>query len=352
MATQFIDDKSPICIPFILNRLQLHQQANSSSNSSNNPPPPPLIIGLNGLQGVGKSTLVVPLAEALNREGIPTLVCSIDNFYLTHEQQLALAHENPDNALWQVRGEPGIFSLTHSTSLTPLIHTLPYTTYISILTSVSIKYFNYTTKSSHPPTGTHDISLLKSVFSSLLVHAPTSLPQYDKALFSGQGDRLPPSTWTPINQQQPPQNPFQVVILEGWCVGFRPISPEAVAAKHAAPSRTLHQHRLEHLLAVNEKLGEYDDVTRLFDAFLHIDSENTEYVYDWRLEQEEHLRLTRGNPNAGMTREQVIRFVDAYYPAYELYSEGLRNGLFSDKPGAQLRMVVGRDRKVKQVIEI
>ncbi|KAL7963036.1 P-loop containing nucleoside triphosphate hydrolase protein [Trichoderma compactum] len=305
MATQFIDDKSPICIPFILNRLQLHQQANSNSNSSSNPPPP-LIIGLNGLQGVGKSTLVVPLAEALNREGIPTLVCSIDDFYLTHEQQLTLARENPDNALWQVRGEPG----------------------------------------------THDTPLLKSVFSSLLVHAPTSLPQYDKALFAGQGDRLPPSTWTPINQQQPPQNPLQVVILEGWCIGFRPISPEAVAAKQSGPSRTLHQHRLEHLLAVNEKLGEYDDVTRLFDAFLHIDSENTEYVYDWRLEQEEYLRLTREDPNAGMTKEQVVRFVDAYYPAYELYSEGLRRGLFSDKPGAQLRMVVGRDRKVKQVIEI
>ncbi|KKO99222.1 hypothetical protein THAR02_08676 [Trichoderma harzianum] len=307
MATQFIDDKSPICIPFILNRLQLHQQANPSSNS-NSKPPRPLIIGLNGLQGVGKSTLVVPLAEALNREGIPTLVCSIDDFYLTHEQQLALARENPDNALWQVRGEPG----------------------------------------------THDIPLLKSVFSSLLTHAPTSLPQYDKALFSGQGDRLPPSTWIPINQeqQQPPQTPFQVVILEGWCIGFRPISPEAVAAKHSAPSRTLHQHKLEHLLAINEKLGEYDDVTRLFDAFLHIDSENTEYVYDWRLEQEEHLRLTRGDPNAGMTKEQVVKFVDAYYPAYELYSEGLRNGLFSDKPGAQLRMVVGRDRKVKQVIKI
>ncbi|KAK4081595.1 uncharacterized protein Triagg1_2336 [Trichoderma aggressivum f. europaeum] len=307
MATQFIDDKSPICIPFILNRLQLHQQSNSDSNSNSHHQPPPLIIGLNGLQGVGKSTLVVPLAEALNREGIPTLVCSIDDFYLPHEQQLALARENPDNALWQVRGEPG----------------------------------------------THDTSLLKSVFSSLLTHAPTSLPQYDKALFSGQGDRLPPSTWPLINQQQqPPQNPLQVVILEGWCIGFRPISPEAVAAKHAAPSRTLRQHRLEHLLAVNEKLGEYDDVTRLFDAFLHIDSENTEYVYDWRLEQEEHLRLTRGDPNAGMTKEQVIRFVDAYYPAYELYSEGLRKGLFPDKPGAQLRMVVGRDRKVKQVIEI
>ncbi|RFU72400.1 hypothetical protein TARUN_9850 [Trichoderma arundinaceum] len=304
MAASFVDDKSPICIPFILNRLKAHQQITAASHTSPDQPPPPLIIGLNGLQGVGKSTLVVPLAEALNREGIPTLVCSIDDFYLTHEDQVALARENPDNALWQVRGEPG----------------------------------------------THDIPLLQSVFSSLIRHAPTSLPQYDKALFSGQGDRLPPSSWIPVNHSSSP--PLQVVILEGWCVGFRPISPEAVAAKHAAPSRTLHQHRLEHLLAVNGKLGEYDGVTNMFDAFLHIDSENIEYVYDWRLEQEEHLRLTRGDPNAGMTKEQVIKFVDAYYPAYELYSEGLRNGLLPDKPGSQLRMVVGRDRKVKQSVEI
>ncbi|PTB45715.1 uncharacterized protein TrAFT101_001149 [Trichoderma asperellum] len=301
MAPSFTDDKSPICIPFILNHLKLHQQAASHSQ----PPPPPLIIGLNGIQGVGKSTLVVPLAEALERKGIPTLVCSIDDFYLAHEDQVALARANPDNALWQVRGEPG----------------------------------------------THDIPLLKSVFSSLLRHEPTSLPQYDKALFSGQGDRLPPSSWKPINQSNS-NVPLQVIILEGWCVGFRPISPSAISAKHAAPSRTLRQHRLEHLLAINEKLKEYDQVTDMFGAFLHIDSENIEYVYDWRQEQEEHLRLARGDPNAGMTKEQVVKFVDAYYPAYELYSEGLRNGLLPDSPGAQLRMIVGRDRKVKQVVEI
>ncbi|PTB70865.1 P-loop containing nucleoside triphosphate hydrolase protein [Trichoderma citrinoviride] len=310
MAPQFIDDKSPICIPFILNRLSLHQQASSSSSSSsdnkNHPPPPPprpLIIGLNGLQGVGKSTLVAPLAEALASQGVPTLVCSIDDFYLTHEEQVKLARENPDNALWQVRGEPG----------------------------------------------THDIPLLKSVLTSLLAHAPTSIPQYDKALFSGQGDRLPPHLWKHVNTS----NPLQVVILEGWCIGFRPLSASAVSQKHSSPSRTLQNHRLEHLLAVNEKLREYDDVINsLLDALIHIDAEDTEYVYEWRLEQEEHLRLARGDPNAGMTKEQVVKFVDAYYPAYELYSEGLREGLFKDRPGAQLRMVVGRDRKVKQVVTI
>ncbi|UKZ47111.1 hypothetical protein TrVGV298_001325 [Trichoderma virens] len=290
----------------------------SSSTASNSttkptppavtPPPPPLIIGLNGLQGVGKSTLVGPLAEALERKGIPTLVCSIDDFYLTHEQQLALARENPENALWQVRGEPGMHP-RHPPSSNP----------------------------SSPP-------------SSPTPQPPS--PNTTKPSSPAKAAVSPPPPGNKSTSSSPPQNPLQVVILEGWCIGFRPISPEAIAAKHSAPSRTLQQHRLEHLLAINEKLGEYDDVTHLFDAFLHIDSEDTEYVYGWRQEQEDYLRLARGDPNAGMTKEQVVKFVDAYYPAYELYSEGLRNGLFTDKPGAQLRMVVGRDRKVKQVIEI
>lgn len=121
MAPSFTDDKSPICIPFILNHLKLHQQAASHSQ----PPPPPLIIGLNGIQGVGKSTLVVPLAEALERKGIPTLVCSIDDFYLAHEDQVALARANPDNALWQVRGEPGMYMYMPLTRTSSTL--VPYT---------------------------------------------------------------------------------------------------------------------------------------------------------------------------------------------------------------------------------
>ena len=192
--------------------------------------------------------------------------------------------------------------------------------------------------------------LAKSVFESLIEKRPTRLPKYDKGAFSGQGDRLPWTDWKAVNQ--PGEPPIQAVILEGWSVGFRPVSAEEVEAKWKAPSRTLQHHRLDHLLFLNETLKAYDGLTNLFHAFIHIDSEDVEYVYAWRQEQEDGLRTQRGDPSAGMTPEQVVKFVDGYFPGYELYTDGVRKGIFSGRPGCQLRMVVGRDRRVKQVIRI
>lgn len=48
-----IDDKSEICIPFILDRLNRHQLEYQDAHEF-----PPFFIGLNGVQGVGKTTLV------------------------------------------------------------------------------------------------------------------------------------------------------------------------------------------------------------------------------------------------------------------------------------------------------
>lgn len=45
----------------------------------------------------------------------------------------------------------------------------------------------------------------------------------------------------------------------------------------------------------------------MLDAFVHIDAENTTYVYDWRLQQEAALRAVKGT---GMTDEQVVNFVN------------------------------------------
>ncbi|KAK9417725.1 putative D-glycerate 3-kinase [Seiridium unicorne] len=312
--SHIIDDKSPICIPFILERLHGHQAGNSGK---------PFIIGLNGVQGVGKTTLVKALSSTLrDQEGLQTLVVSIDDFYLKHEDQVALAESHPDNVLVSCRGEPG-----NCSHMAIPMHTCR--------------------RPSDEDTGTHDMVLASQFFSAIVEGKPAKIPQYDKSAFSGQGDRGPESSWESINQ--PGQPKVQVVIFEGWCVGFRPLSPREVETKWQAPSRTLDLHKLEHLLFVNERLQGYESITELFDAFIHIDAEDTQYVYDWRREQEVKLREEKGT---GMTDDQVTKFVDAYYPAYELFSDKLRQGVLPGKSGCQLRLVVGKDRKVKQKIVI
>ncbi|KAK8010536.1 hypothetical protein PG990_009501 [Apiospora arundinis] len=302
-----VDDKSPICIPFILKcikeqqrirQLNLKQHVGSDSGKL----PRPFVIGLNGVQGVGKTTLVGELAKALrSQHRLETLVVSVDDFYLTHVDQKALAAAQPDNKLVACRGEPG----------------------------------------------THDMKLASAFLKAVIQGKEARIPQYDKSAYAGEGDRVPESQWKTVNG--PGQPKVEVVILEGWCVGFRPLSPMEITAKWMAPSRTLQQHELQHLEFVNWQLEPYEAITALFDAFIHIDAEDLEWVYDWRLEQEVNLIQEKGS---GMTREQVVKFVDAYYPAYELYSSKLRQGVFADKLSCHLRIVVSKDRRVKETFII
>ena len=51
---EIIDDKSEHCIPFILKRIRLHRERYQAKNET----PPPFFLGLNGVQGAGKTTLV------------------------------------------------------------------------------------------------------------------------------------------------------------------------------------------------------------------------------------------------------------------------------------------------------
>ena len=192
------------------------------------------------------------------------------------------------------------------------------------------------------------MELAQSFFAALRRGEEARVPRYDKSLHSGAGDRvLPESSWDVVNG--PGQRRVQVVIVEGWCVGFRALATaaEVEARWRGAGTRTLAHHRLEDLLLVNERLRAYDAaLTDHLDAFVHVDAEDTAWVYDWRLEQEVRLREDTGS---GMSDDQVVRFVDAYYPAYELFADKLRTGLFpKDKPGRQLRLVVGKDRRVKR----
>ncbi|KAK4939975.1 hypothetical protein LTR10_019827 [Elasticomyces elasticus] len=313
--TEIRDDKAQHVIPFILSLLSQHQTQHA--NDSN---PPPFFIGLNGVQGAGKSVLVDILKKTLSSppHNLSTVVFSLDDLYLTHADQVSLAQSHPDNPLLQHRGQPS----------------------------------------------THDIPLALSVFASLKANKPTKIPQYNKAAFSGQGDRVPESEWEEVNTD--PSSPVRVVLFEGWSVGFRPLSEQALEAKHSAAvsslqnstpsnpySGRLGHNTLKSVTAINDALMAYDNLTSQLDAFIHIDAADPLFVYKWRLEQEANLRASRGS---GMTDKQVKHFVDGYYPAYELYTDTLRDGVFKDTKthwqGRQLRLIVGEDRKVKEVVTI
>ena len=195
--------------------------------------------------------------------------------------------------------------------------------------------------------GTHDVALLQSFLTDIGQGKPTHVPVYDKSLHQGRGDRAPPSEWLSI----PNPRDYQIIIVEGWCVGFEAIDEARLLSAYKSTSRTLSHHTLEHLRAMNDYLRDYTKILN-FDAFVHIDAEDLKWVYEWRQEQEDALRRDKGDETAGMSKEEVIRFVDGYYPAYELYTEDLREGLFRDSVqgsrSRHLRLTVGRDRKVKE----
>ncbi|KAL7276100.1 hypothetical protein RUND412_000918 [Rhizina undulata] len=293
---QIIADKTPLLTSFLLPLLDTHVSSNSSATS------PPFFLGISGPQGSGKTTLVTTLAETLRLppHNLNVVVFSIDDIYLDHTSQNSLRELFPDNKLVSHRGEPG----------------------------------------------THDVELGKRVFDSLREQRETRVPAYDKSAFSGRGNRVDEGLWESFS------GPYDVVIFEGWCVGFRPLDAKVLEEKWRVSRETgrgtLGRHELEHVLFVNTKLRGYDALTDSLDALVHIDAEDISYVYDWRLQQEHDLIAAKGT---GMTDDQVVAFVDGYMPAYELYVESLREGAIKEK-GKKLRVVIGKDRNVSKLVNL
>ena len=143
---------------------------------------------------------------------------SIDDLYQTRDELARLAQNHPSNPLVQHRGQPS----------------------------------------------THDLPLALSIFDLLRRGEETSIPSYDKSAFAGKGDRVLPEEWAVVNQMG--EKKIKVVILEGWCVGFRSLPfPELERKWKDAVNQThskqyhgrLGLSKLEDLEFVNTALSEY-----------------------------------------------------------------------------------------------
>ncbi|XP_031101602.1 D-glycerate 3-kinase, chloroplastic [Ipomoea triloba] len=226
---------------------------------------PPLVIGFSAPQGCGKTTLVFALDYLFQVTGRKSAMLSIDDFYLTAEDQAKLRESNPGNLLLELRGNAGS-------------HDLPFA--VETLTALT-KLTKEGTK--------------------------MKLPRYDKSAYSGRGDRADPSTWPEI------EGPLTVVLFEGWMLGFKPLPSEVVKAVDPQ------------LETVNKNLEAYYDAWDKFvKSWIVIKIQDPTCVYNWRLQAEIAMRAD-GKP--GMSDEEVKDFVSRYLPAYHaylptLYSEG------------------------------
>ena len=222
-----------------------------------------LLIGINGSQGSGKSTLAALLTALLAKNfGLKAIDLSIDDFYLTRGARLSLASRI--HPLFGTRGVPG----------------------------------------------THDIALMCETLQQLTrENSAVSIPRFDKA----RDDRYPESEWDRV------ASPFDVVIVEGWCLGT-PAQPDEVLRKPVNDLEAREDPDGRWRRHVNRQLGGcYQDLFQLPDLWIMLQAPSFDCVYRWRLEQEEKLAdsLIDSEPvnrsrNRVMTATQVSRFIQHY----------------------------------------
>jgi D-glycerate 3-kinase len=220
------------------------------------PPGKTLVLGVNGAQGSGKSTLCVFLKLILREAyGYNVAGFSIDDLYKTRAERQRMAAEI--HPLFATRGVPG----SHDVAL-----------------------------------GLQTLRALRSPLSST-----TALPAFDKA----NDDRRPLAEWLLFD------GPADVIVFEGWCMGTR---PQACCALFE-PVNEL--ERREDRFGVwrrhvNRQLEtDYAQLFAALDKLVFIQVPGMECVIRWRGAQEEKLAATRAGRGL-MDQTALRRFIMHY----------------------------------------
>jgi len=218
------------------------------------------IIGLNGAQGTGKSTLSAVLKIILEENyNCNTAIISLDDLYLPQAERKVLAQTI--HPLLQTRGVPG----------------------------------------------THDAELgvqLLDALCDLQENQKLMLPRFDKA----RDDRLPETNWEAF------KGPAQVVIFEGWCVSSR-ASPEQALLdpinqlEAGEDNNGLWRHYVNHQLQTT-----YKDLFAPIELLIFLQAPDFACIHSWRWEQEQKLRThsTQDKPAQIMNEVGIRRFIQHF----------------------------------------
>ena len=219
----------------------------------------PLVIGINGSQGSGKSTLTKILHQILVRGfDIRAVSLSIDDLYKSKQQRNHLAQST--HHLLATRGVPG----------------------------------------------THDVDMAISILNHLIKKDPTeiTIPVFDKST----DDIASQSRWTKLS------GVYDMILFEGWCVGTPPQDTEGLLA----PVNELEKHEDAAgiwRMYVNQQLEtRYKDLFSRIDIQLFLKVPCFEKVTEWRQLQEEKLKAATSTAadNKTMNHSGINRFIMHY----------------------------------------
>lgn len=206
----------------------------------------PLTVGLAGPQGAGKSTLAKALEARAAEAGLRLITLSLDDYYRTRAERAALAGEV--HPLFATRGPPG----------------------------------------------THDVAALAQALITLKQGDAAPLWRFDK----GRDDRAPPGAWGCAD------GPWDILLLEGWCIGAAP-EPEERLAQPVNALEAIEDADGRWRMAVNAALaGPYQALFAQLDRLILLTAPDFNTVRGWRAEQEQGLP-----PDQRMDQAQLDRFM-------------------------------------------
>jgi len=219
-----------------------------------------IIVGIQGGQGTGKTTIVQILEKHLKKKGFKAQSFSIDDFYKTWEERKALQEKYPTNPFYQIsRGMPG----------------------------------------------THRVRLLLETLRKAKAGWDFEIPIFEKSTYDGKGEVL--------DKVRKVKGRQDFVIVEGWCVGMPEVNSaeflnickrNGIDIKRLDP--TLQDHKI-----VLRFVKEYQPIWKRLDYQIMLKADSPEVHKKWRLLQEKRLRAVKG---AGMNKKEVHAFVEPFLP--------------------------------------
>lgn len=247
-----------------------------------------LVIGINGAQGSGKSSLAHALVQELARQhGLQAVILSLDDLYKTAAERRQLAAGV--HPLLRTRGVPG----------------------------------------------THDVSLGVQLLNQLKHLEPgmsLSIPRFIKVA----DDRAPAAEWPAVT------GPVDVILFEGWCVGTPPqaesdlIQPVNALEADEDPDGCWRRH-------VNRQLSDaYAPLFGALDRLVFLQIPDFDAIHRWRAQQETENALQAGaQQGTPMDAASLRRFI-------QHYERLTRHALKVLPESADVVLQLGHDHEIQQ----